>query len=252
MNQEVIAIEKVQETIPAIEIQTKQCKRKECLKFKPVKEFPVSKIMPDGYNSYCKECLNKYQRKYYLKRNEQKLAVKYYYDDPTTGLRQCQCQQSSCKKFKPISEFGVSMSYADGYSPFCKTCILRASLKDAINKELAQKAKENYVHPDDIIFRPIPFDDFCKLKLISREHPPISEYFIGRKIKNPYQLPTEDEYIHTDEFVCGEPSSSHKDFLVLNEKNHIPYDTKMILEDRGELVYATKQLQLLVKNGHGS
>lgn len=393
MNQEVITLEKAQETIPAIEIQMKQCRRKDCLKLKPVKEFTVNKTMADGYHSYCKECLDKYNKDYQLKRNEQKLAeLKAGYEikpnEPIDGFIQCrkkdcrkfkpiaefykglspegglnlyciscrkdrakksyllwkektkdiefpvadestlkqcsnedclqfkplscftkglrykdgyrtwckdcdnkyskiwrdrrnelypklenvnkrrnkgllttenligiaeagtsqlrQCQRSTCEQFKPLSEFNVSMLYADGYSPVCKTCILIAILKEAINKELAQKAIENYVHPDDIIFHPIPFDDFFKLKLISRpnmaedesglKEKRTPEYFLGRKIKNPYQFSPEDEYIHIDEYAYGEPASSHKDFMQLTAPDR-SYQKKAetILENWNEL-----------------
>lgn len=64
-----------------------------------------------------------------------------------------------------------------------------------------------------------PLDEFLELKLINRPHPPVTEYFLGRKIKNPYFVPENEggnDYEVMYEFAHGEPDSSYKDFIILN------------------------------------
>lgn len=227
MNQEIITLEEVKETIPAIEIEVKQCRKKECLQFKPITEFYKCSASKDGHHSYCNDC----QRIIGIERNEErkkrnkqlafirdektKKTNQYYINEAkkiygTDESQLKQCHQITCERFKPLSEFGKSMSYPDGYSPICKECILKGALKDAIQKEHTKRAKENYIHPEDIIFRPIPIDDFLEL-IIIRPHLPISEYFMGSKTKNNYVLPDDIEFM-ADEYCHGEPPSSFKDF----------------------------------------
>lgn len=238
MNQEVITLEKVKETIPAIEIAMKQCRKKDCLQLKPLREFHMNKISADGYSIYCRTCVKKYSQGWLIKKNEQTLdklkadCIKQP-NESTEGLRQC--QRSSCQKLKPLNEFGVSLSYPDGYLPFCKDCILKGTLKDAINQELAQRAKDNYIKPVDVIFYPIPFDNFIELKIIDRPHPPVSEYLFESKTADHYILPDDISCV-MDEYCHGEPPSSYKDFIRLTEPDTSFYEqAKSILESWNEL-----------------
>lgn len=49
----------------------KKCVR--CKQTKSINEFSANKIMKDGKNSYCKECMNGYMKRYYSTHRTERL-----------------------------------------------------------------------------------------------------------------------------------------------------------------------------------
>lgn len=92
-----------------------------CKAEKPLDSFAKRTVSPDGKQLWCKECMNV--------RNSA-LAFKRSTLGPTIFRDSKICNK--CDTRKPISQFYVKRSSADGYGSYCKPCwskIVAANVK---------------------------------------------------------------------------------------------------------------------------
>ena len=80
----------------------------------PLSDFPKHKRTKDGYNSWCKICINSFRRdrKLIMERNASERNA--------SELKVC----SKCKKEKSISEFHKDSKRLDGVRSACKDCTI--------------------------------------------------------------------------------------------------------------------------------
>lgn len=127
----------------------------------------------------------------------------------------------------------------------------------AVMDEICHNRLANMVNTNTAFLFPFAIESFINFRMV-RPRWRLNSCFIecgelNYKLKNylrdslHYEIPVIDEYELQKEYCHGEPPSSYKDFLVLNEKNPIAHDTEMILEDRGELAYAVKAMRVVAK-----
>lgn len=84
-------------------MKTKICKC--CQKEKPVSEFLTSTSTPDGYQSWCRDCINEYSHKKKLYK-------------ALGGVKYCR----KCHRMLPRTEFNKCTSHKDGLQSYCKDC----------------------------------------------------------------------------------------------------------------------------------
>lgn len=71
----------------------------------PVSEFLASSSTPDGYQSWCRECINEYSHK---KKEYKALG----------GVKFCR----KCHRMLPRTEFNKCANHKDGLQSYCKEC----------------------------------------------------------------------------------------------------------------------------------
>lgn len=100
---------------------TKKCSR--CGFIKSVEQFPPRKDRASGYQSACRQCINKRSRELNAK--------------PRIERTEKQCV--SCKQVKSIHDFSLKNTRLDGHRDACKECIKKQ------NEKLDAKMQENYL-----------------------------------------------------------------------------------------------------------
>jgi len=83
-----------------------------CKKIKLIEEFSKNKYTKDGFQSWCRSCLNNALKKSCQKRVEGKLLIK--------KIKNKKC--CKCKKIKSLKCFVKDLTRADGYVSMCKKC----------------------------------------------------------------------------------------------------------------------------------
>lgn len=254
----------------------KKCRNIECNKIKPVEEFCKDSRLKDGLSNRCKECHRNTGKKFRQRKRYEEQFIKTLskphlnnlllkkamsqYNLNEEELRFCQKEN----KYKPAHMFRSSMTSEDGISKNCVDCIFQMGIRDAIQKEILGNQLKKRVDIRRVILFPMTMESFLNLRIVNREEkpkPPIEkneypgDYSRDRKIRNDYffsgKLSDGGEFYPEREYCEGEPPSSYKDFIIMNEKIK-SVDTESVLLDRGELLHTTKQLQLLVKNTQSS
>lgn len=76
-----------------------------CQRELDVSAFGINPNNPDGFQSWCKECINEYGRK----RKEYRLLG---------GVKYCR----KCHQFKPRTDFNKNSNHKDGLQSYCKEC----------------------------------------------------------------------------------------------------------------------------------
>jgi hypothetical protein len=82
-----------------------------CKEIKPGTEFHKSSKIKRGLQYYCKICINRMSEE----RRQKRIAI-----GPTVIRDSKIC--AKCKTKKPISQFGIYRSAADGHVSYCKPC----------------------------------------------------------------------------------------------------------------------------------
>jgi len=100
---------------------SKRCPR--CVQELPFDQFHRNKAMPDGFQSYCKECSNQVRREYEA-RNSEALKLRRaerivrLAEQNNGGSKQCR----KCLELKPMLAFYVHRGTSDGRANYCATC----------------------------------------------------------------------------------------------------------------------------------
>lgn len=103
----------------------KQCTK--CKKWKDHSEFSIERTGKDGLRSWCKKCRCEYMHKYY-RRNRRSVTKYRSYEEShrlVDGVKEKRC--SSCKKWRPESEFYKQRHTKDGLTVRCKKCADKAT-----------------------------------------------------------------------------------------------------------------------------
>lgn len=194
------------------ESKLKQCSHKDCLKFKHVSLFTKNILYADGYKSWCKECDRNYIKSWRIKQLE-------LHPRPERAVRQ-------------IGENGRTGTKHKILEP--RTTPFEENIQDIIARELRQIKRERSYTGISVI-KGFSLDKLLKLRLIDRSYS-ISPYFMGIRVRDPYTLPPDDEFIRLDDYCYGEPPSSFKEFIRLTDPDK-SFDEMMatILENISEL-----------------
>ena len=126
---------------------TKHCHK--CNTHKPTTEFYKNNNKKDGYKVHCKQCNDVYQKEYYRKQAEKKLAKPY---------KLCKV----CKIGKSFIEFNTSTKNKDGYKTTCIECNNAAISKrkqkrreQTIANIPHQKEKRNQINRERLVNEPL-------------------------------------------------------------------------------------------------
>ncbi len=124
-----------------------------CNQSLPITEFPPEYVLGNKPRPLCRKC-KKQRHKALVERWDKERAIRK--DLPTE--KECK----GCHRFKPISDFNISLNYKDGLHSNCKSCVIKKS------QELKQRWKEERKHvkpPEEKLctrcYRTFPISHFC-------------------------------------------------------------------------------------------
>lgn len=120
-------------------IQTKLCSK--CKQIKPADRYTKFPRNKDGLNSYCKDCMYKYDKERRLRLHPPKPEV-----EVPEGSKYC----NDCESIKPLEQFGNSKASKDGKRSQCKICNCNRAKKyvQENNEEVNKKKRERRKDPE--------------------------------------------------------------------------------------------------------
>lgn len=181
------------QTVQYIPQKNIECTR--CHQILPIKDFPPEYVLRNKPHPLCRKCKKERQQ---ALREKWKRAREARKDLPTE--KECR----GCHRFKPISEYNISINYKDGFHSHCKSCVIK---KTEELKQRWKKERKNIPPPKEKLctqcYHVFPishfcsnirskdgFDHTCKDCLKSRRTTYSNRWMKERKVKPPKQEKT--------------------------------------------------------------
>lgn len=213
----------------------KQCRKVECLKFKPLSQFRKDKRYGNGCKTWCRECEIKYAREWrHLQRSESPERLRVAIDAPI-------------RDYKPNRKYSI-------IEPKKLSFRFLMARNIAYTRKELKRLRGHERAPTKNIFT---IQQFVDLQLIRRNAFLARDPFLEHKIKTTYVSTVAEEFIHQDEYCYGESPSSFRDFIkdagevkylmTLDEDGNYLHERAMVQEDPSEIHFLPKSRPELLR-----